>query len=155
MNESMKWVDEVRGIDSLREVARRIGTTHSTLARQINNDQLTFESAREISRAYERSVLADLIRLGHLTTEDAGVAGIERALSAASDEQLVREIANRLDVSTSSLLWDAPISDAAERAENVVRLDDHRVADSIDDERAAASPRDLDGDEGSDEHFDD
>lgn len=151
MNESMKWVDEVRGVDSLREVARRIGTTHSTLTRQIGADQLTFESVREISRAYRRPVLADLIRLGHLTTADAGVSGLERVLATATDEQLVHEIAQRLDTTASSTLWDAPVSEAFARAENVVSMADHRAA-PVDDERAVAS--EFSEDRGEDDGYD-
>lgn len=151
MNESMKWVDEVRGVDSLREVARRLGTTHSTLARQINNDQLTFESIRDIARAYRRPVLADLIRLGHLSAEDAGLEGIERALSSATDEQLVVEIGRRLEVTPASIMWDAPVSEAVERAENVTRMDDHRRTE-VDDERAVASTHSED--RGEDDGYD-
>ena len=152
MNESMRWVDEVRGVDSLREVARKIGTTHSTLARQINGDQLTFDSVREIARAYRRPVLSDLMRLNFLSAQDAGMEGVERALSAATDEQLVIEIARRLDVTPSSMLWDAPVTEAVERAENVTRLEDHRFT-PVDDERAVAS--EISDDDGSDEHYDD
>lgn len=145
MNRSMKWVDEVRGTDSLREVARRIGTTHSTLARQVNNDQLTFETVREIARAYDRPVLADLITLGHLSTEDAGIEGVERALHSATDAQLVLEVSRRLDVAPS-MLWDAPISEAVERAENVSGAGKDAIVtpfNPIGDDLTAAEANDL------------
>lgn len=119
MNLAMKWIDDLRGTDSIREVARKSGIAQPTLARQINNGQLTFESVRDVSRAYGRAVLADLITLGHLSESDAGIEGIERALSAATDEQLVVEVGKRLDVTPSSMVWDAPASEAIERAENV------------------------------------
>lgn len=121
MNESMKWIDTVRGADSIREVARKSGIPQPTLARQVNAGQLTFESTRDISRAYGRSVLADLVSVRHLTHEDVGIDGIDRALAAASDEQLVSEVARRLDIAPSSTMWDSPISQASEVSSNVVR----------------------------------
>ncbi len=151
MNESMKWIDSVRGTDSLREVARRIHTTHSTLARQVNADAVTFETVRDVSRAYRRSVLSDLILLGHLTTADAGLEGVERALQAATDAELVREVARRMDGGAASMYWDSPISEAVDRAENVARLDDHRRP-PVDDERAVAS--EFDGDYDEDDGYD-
>lgn len=147
----MKWVDEVRGTDSLREVARRIGTTHSTLARQVNNDQLTFETVREISRAYDRPVLADLITLGHLSTEDAGIEGVERALHSATDAQLVLEVSRRLDVAPS-MLWDAPISEAVSRADATVHYPEFN-REPVDDFKAVAS--ESSDDEGFDTNYDD
>lgn len=151
MNESVKWVDGVRGTDSLRAVARRAGITSAKLIRQVNDDQLTFETVREVSRAYGRSVLADLVRLGHLTESDAGVEGVERALAAATDEQLVLEVGRRLDVAPSSVLWDAPASESVERASNVVSMKDHRgpVADDF---RAVAS--EVSEDRGEDDGYD-
>lgn len=122
MNLSMKWIDEVRGNDSLRAVARRSGITSAKLIRQVNDDQLTFETVRAVSRAYERSVVSDLITIGHLTHEDAGVSGVERVLRAASDEQLVFEIGRRLDVTPASALFDSPVDEAIAKAGNVVRL---------------------------------
>ena len=149
MNKAMKWIDEVRGSDSLREVARRTNLNQATLNRQVNLDMLTFETVRDVSRAYGRSVLADLIALEHLTESDAGIEGIGRALAAATDEQLVVEIGKRLDVTPSSLLWDDPVSDAVDRAENVTRMEDHRRTE-LDDDRAVASEHSDDRGEDGD-----
>lgn len=139
MNKAMEWIDEVRGTDSLREVARRTGLNQATLNRQVNLDQLTYESVRDIARAYGRPVLADLIALGHLTESDAGIEGVERALHSATDAQLVLEVSRRLDVAPS-MLWDAPISEAVERADAVVHRPDFTREQAEDDHLAAASP---------------
>lgn len=133
----------------MSEVARRSQIPQPTLSRQINNDLLSFETVRDISRAYDRAVLADLIATGHLTTADAGIEGVERALSAATDEQLVVEIGKRLEVTPSSLLWDAPVSDAVDRAENVTRMEAHRRTE-LEDERAVASEHSDDRGEDGD-----
>lgn len=151
MNLSSKWIDGVRGTDSMSEVARRSDIPQPTLSRQVNNDQLTFETVRDVSRAYGRAVLADLMATGHLNADDAGVGTIERALASASDEQLVLEVGRRLDVTPSSMLWDAPASEAVDRASNVVSMDDHRGA-ANDDLRAVAS--EVSEDRGEDDGYD-
>lgn len=112
MNDTTKWLDSIRGADSIREVARKIGTTHATLNRQANDDSLSFELVRSISYAYKRPVLADLLATGHLAPEDIGVSTIENALHAATDEQLVLEVARRLDVSDVGTIFDKPVSEA-------------------------------------------
>lgn len=112
MNLSIQWIDEVRGNDSLRGAARKAGITSAKLIRQVNDDLLTFETVRDIARAYGRSVVSDLIRLGHLTPEDAGAEGLERVLRTASDEELVIEIARRLEVTSMGTIFDKPMSEA-------------------------------------------
>lgn len=118
----MKWIDEVRGSDSLRAAARRADITSAKLIRQVNEDHLSFETVLAVARAYSRPVLADLLRTGHLRPEDTGTSSIERALHAASDEQLVLETARRLGVADASGLFDKPLSDATEQASNVHQL---------------------------------
>lgn len=147
MNQSMKWIDEVRGTDSMRGAARRAEITAAKLIRQVNDDQLTFETVRDVSRAYGRSVLADLVTMGMLTPGDVGVEGLERALQSASDEQLVLEVGRRLDVTPSSMLFDSPVDVAVERASNVTPL--RQTAQ--DDERAVAS--ELSEDTGEDTDY--
>lgn len=135
----MKWVDEVRGTDSLREVARRARVHQATLNRQINLDQLTFEMVRDIARAYDRPVLADLIATGHLAAADAGVGDIDTALRAASDEQVVVEVGRRLGVVELSPLFDAPISEAVGRAGEIIHAP-FGVGGSTEDEPSVKQP---------------
>lgn len=144
----MKWIDDVRGTDSLREVARRVGMNQGTLNRQVNLDQLTYETVRDVSRAYGRPVLADLVHMGHLHPTDLGTSAIENALRAATEEELVVELGRRLGIS-GSVLFDAPISQAMEIAENVVGHGRFRtdVGTPEEDELAVARPRDPDSGE--------
>lgn len=116
----MKWIDEVRGADSIREVARRSGMNQATLNRQVNLDMLSFESVRDISRAYGRVMLSDLVATGFLAVDDLGVDDIENALNAATDAQLVAAVADRLGVDLS--IFDKPISEAFAEASNVTTL---------------------------------
>lgn len=116
MNDTIKWLDSVRGADSIREVSRKIGTTHATLNRQANEDSLSFEIVRSISYAYGRPVLADLVATGHLSATDIGFSAIENALHSATDEQLVLEVARRLEVTDLGTVFDKPISEAVAEA---------------------------------------
>lgn len=140
MNESIRWIDSVRGNDSLRGAARKAGITSAKLIRQVNDDLLTFETVRDISRAYQRSVVSDLIETGHLTREDAGTEGLERALRTASDEELVLEIARRLEVTDLGTIYDKPISQAVDSAERHLRA----VANESIDEHPGYTDSDFD-----------
>lgn len=150
MNETIKWLDTVRGSDSIREVARRIGTTHATLNRQANDDSLSFELVRSISYAYNRPVLADLLATGHLAEKDLGVDSIENALHSATDEQLVLEVARRLDATDIGAIYDKPISEAVADS-NVKQFPTRNVPDSVETPQrrvAKKKSRDRGGDEG-------
>lgn len=149
----MTWIDDVRGTDSMRAAARRAGVPSATLSRQVNDDLLSFEMVRAISRAYGRSVVADLVRTGHLTEADAGADGIERYLRIATDEQLVLEVASRLDAPGVGQIFDKPASDAVRDAMNVHELRPRNVSAPGEDlpEVAAESLNPL---EGTDSDFD-
>lgn len=149
MNESIRWIDEVRGNDSLRGAARKAGITSAKLIRQVNDDLLTFETVRDIARAYGRSVVADLITTGHLTRADAGAEGVELVLQTASDEDLVLEVARRMDVTSIGTIYDKPISEAVSEAK-VHQFPQRNVpAPGEDDLKVAMKKsRDPGGDEG-------
>lgn len=138
----MKWVDDVRGTDSIREVARRSGMNQATLNRQINLDQLAFESVRDISRAYERVLLSDLVATGHLAQSDIGIDDISNALNAATDAQLVAAVANRLGVDLS--IFDRPITHAFADAANVTHLRPNVPTTQQDDDDLGAVARPTD-----------
>ncbi len=104
----MKWIDEVRGTDSIREVARKARMNQGTLNRQINLDQIAFETVRAVARAYDLPVVPALIATGHLSREDVGYS--DSVLTAASDDELVEEVAKRLRRNSVSSDYDLPIS---------------------------------------------
>ncbi len=145
----MKWLDAVRGDDSVRELARRIGSTHATLYRQASGGQLTFEVVRAISREYGRSTIGDLVATGLLSASEAGADDLEIALQTATDEQLVIEIARRLEVTDLGSLFDKPVSEAVAEAK-VHQFPIRNVPAPVEDERAVAKKksRDPGGDEG-------
>lgn len=145
MNTAMKWIDEVRGTDSIREVARRAGLNQATLNRQVNLDQLTFDVVRDVSRAYARSLLADLVRTGFLAEADVAGDGIASALKAANDEQLVLEVASRLEITTIGTIYDKPVSEAVREAGELVegRFPPANV-DGVDETRRVAKKKSRD-----------
>lgn len=145
----MKWVDDVRGADSIREVARRSGINQATLNRQINLDMLAFESVRDISRAYDRVMLADLVATGHLSAADIGVDDIANALNAASDTQLVAAVANRLGVDLS--IFDKPITEAFAHA-NVHQFPTRNVPAPSEDLGEVAGQSDIRHEEDTDDY---
>jgi hypothetical protein len=143
MNESIRWIDEVRGNDSLRGAARKAGITSAKLIRQVNDDLLTFETVRDISRAYGRSVVADLISTGHLSRADAGAEGVERVLRTASDEDLVLEVARRMEVTSIGTIYDKPISEAVTEA-TIHQMPTRGNVPTPDEDRALAASDDVD-----------
>lgn len=150
----MKWIDSVRGNDSIREVARKAGINQATLSRQVNLDLLSYDVVRDVSRAYGRSVLSDLVTTGHLSHEDAGIGDIEAALHAATEEQLVAEVARRLDIPGATTLFDRPVSSAVADVTNVHQLrPSGDVSGDGQDAREAASES-IEPLEGTDADFD-
>ena len=138
----MNWIDGVRGTDSIREVARRAGLNQATLNRQVNLDAIGYDVVRDIARAYSRPVLSALVATGHLSPEDVGLGDVEAALSAATDEQLVLEVARRLDIPAASMLFDQPLSSATERAaNNVSTFPTRNVGSSAEDQDLPAAAR--------------
>lgn len=152
MNASMQWIDEVRGPDSIREVARRVGMNQGTLNRQINLDQLTFETVRDVCRAYERPLIPALIATGHITHEDAGIDRAEAALQSASEQQLVDEVGRRLGLPVPSRVYDLPISEAMGTIHQLRPADRH-VGDIEEDLAEVASEPFTLHDEDTDDNY--
>lgn len=146
----MKWVDDVRGTDSIREVARRSGINQATLNRQINLDMLSFDSVRDISRAYDRVMLADLVATGHLAPSDIGDDDIVNALDAATDAQLVAAVAHRLKVDLS--IFDRPITQAFADA-NVHQFPTRNVPAPSEDLGEVAGHTTIDHEEDTDDYI--
>ena len=94
-----EWLKAIGATESLRDIASRSGISHATLSRQITNGRFLIETSLELARAYDASPIAALVANGHLTEEEAGISGIDVALSTATDEQIVLEVGRRLGVS--------------------------------------------------------
>ncbi len=142
MNAVHAWLKATCGDDSYREIARRAGLSDSIISRQMREQgALSFEVAAGIAREYGASVLGAMLANGILSPEEAGAETVEAVLNAATDEQLVLEIARRLDVPNANPLFDAPITRAVDDAK-VTRLDTRRNVRAIEHDEAVARPRD-------------
>lgn len=133
------WLKSTCGDDSYREIARRANLSDSIISRQIREDgSLSFEVAVAIARAYDSPVLAALLANGRLAPEEIGASGVEAALRSATEEQLVIEIARRLDIPGAHDLFDKPLDEAAADA-RVTHIESRRNVRALpDDEREAA-----------------
>lgn len=149
MNNANEWLRATCGDDSFREISRRAGLSDSIISRQLSTGNISFDVSMAIAREYGTSVIAALVANGHITEKEAGIESTAAALQSATDEQLVVEVGRRLDVTSSSMTWDSPVTESIERASNVARLDDHR---NVDDHKAAAS--DTSDDQGEDNGYD-
>jgi len=150
------WLKATCGDDSYREIARRAGLSDSIISRQIRDlGALTFEVAAGIARAYDSPVLGALLANGLINLAEAGADTIEASLNSASDEQLVLEIARRLDIATGSTIFDRPIGEATERAHNVTHLHERRnVPGSDQDSQEVAFESDLPHEQDTDDLYD-
>ncbi|WP_406709327.1 hypothetical protein QEV61_04545 [Trueperella pyogenes] len=96
-----KWLKEIAGTTggalSINAIAIKAGLPQATLNRHVNAGALTAEEVISICRAYLYPVTQGLVDLGFITEEDLKLPSIQATLRDATDEQLVDEIARRLE----------------------------------------------------------
>ncbi len=107
--DKMTWWDYVQtvaGGAEQREIADRAGFDKSALTRWKNGANADPLFVVKFARAFGRPVTEALAASGLITTEESGVtvvtAGVAEALRDATNEQLLGELASRLDVSGAS-----------------------------------------------------
>ncbi|MBS1674448.1 MAG: helix-turn-helix transcriptional regulator [Actinobacteria bacterium] len=138
MTNPNEWLRTIGANESLREIASKTGVSHATLSRQINDGAFLMDTTIRIARAYNVSPVAALVANGHLTASEAGLDSVQSALELARDEQLVLEIARRLDVTELGSIYDAPLSEAVSEA-TMHEFPTHKVRDSRQDDRMVAN----------------
>lgn len=148
------WLKSTCGDDSYREIARRANLSDSIISRQIRDDgALSFEVAVAIARAYGTPVLAALLANGRVEPHEIGASSVEAVLQSATEQQLVIEIARRLDIEGAHDLFDKPIDEAVQDA-NVTHLHTRRnVPATTDDEREVAFESNIDHDADTDDLY--
>ena len=136
------WLSEIVGSDSTNEIARRSGLTVSTVHRQRASGSFSPETMAAIARAYGANVLDALIAHGVLSATDVESGFALDALRDATDEQLVNEIARRLEgvADGEGGIFDAPKPPVPLRPVNVGSDAEDETQTRYDDE-AAARPR--------------
>ncbi|MDR6867866.1 transcriptional regulator with XRE-family HTH domain [Microbacterium resistens] len=149
------WLRATCGGDSYREIARRAGLSDSIISRQIRDlGSLSFEVVVAIAREYGAPVLPALVANGLVTATEATLPSIEATLRGATEQQLVLEIARRLDIPGAHDLFDRPMSEAVEEA-TVTHLDSRRNVRALDDdEREVAFESEIDHSADTDDLYD-
>ena len=90
------WYKKTVGNDSTNMVAENAGIVPASLYRQLP-DKLSPQSVVKIARAYGVSAIEGLVALGLLDDSDIRMLEISDSLKNASSDELLREIAARLD----------------------------------------------------------
>lgn len=90
------WYKRTVGSDSTNMVAENAGIVPASLYRQLP-DKLSPQSVVKIARAYGVSAIEGLVALGLLDDGDIRMLGISDSLKNATSDELLREIAARLD----------------------------------------------------------
>ncbi|GAA2178666.1 hypothetical protein GCM10009785_02190 [Brooklawnia cerclae] len=111
---SIQWLRQVAPEAANGAIAARAGLTRSTLNRQIAQGELKPEVVVAVARAYGKPVLEGLVSCGFITEKEAALKermGLEEVLAAATDEQLLRAILDRVgaDGQVHHPLFDEPL----------------------------------------------
>ena len=126
------WYKKTVGNDSTNMVAENAGIVPASLYRQLP-DKLSPQSVVKIARAYGVSAIEGLVALGLLDDSDIRMLEISDSLKNASSDELLREIASRLDRDPS--LADQPVweGDPKDLDRYIAERDatDDEIADTI------------------------
>lgn len=110
-NETMnkhEWLEAAIAEDTVSEMALKAGMSKATAFRQFNNDlNFTAENVILIARAYHKDPVEALVAFDYLRDDERGTASLRAALKNATNDDLLTEIAARLDRDPS--LADQPV----------------------------------------------
>ena len=102
------WYAETVGDDTPNKVAENAGIVPPSLYRQLP-DRLSPQNVVKIARAYGVPAIDGLVALGLLDDTDLDKLEISDALRAASDRDLLNELARRLESRPEQTEWGQPI----------------------------------------------
>lgn len=122
------WYKRTVGSDSTNMVAENAGIVPASLYRQLP-DKLSPQSVVKIARAYGVSAIEGLVALGLLDDGDIRMLGISDSLKNATSDELLREIAARLDRDPS--LADQPVWRGDPNDLDRRQVSDDEIADTI------------------------
>ncbi len=99
-----EWLDQLVGADSYRTAAAKVGVDQSTLSRQLTRrGVISPEYVIALARAYGRRAGDELVVTGYLAPGDLEGVGIDSALRAATNRQLLEEIERRMESGAGSV----------------------------------------------------
>ena len=103
-----QWLKEAMNGETINELANKAGISSATAWRQFNNDlNFTAENVILIARAYHKDPVEALVAFDYLRDDERGTASLRAALKNATNDDLLTEIAARLDRDPS--LADQPV----------------------------------------------
>lgn len=129
-----EWFSSTIGNDTIAEVGLKAGIVKTTIWRQFNNDlNFTAENVILIARAYHKDPVEALVAFDYLREDERGAASLRAALKNATNDDLLTEIAARLDRDPS--LADRPVwqGDPKDLDRYIAERDatDDEIADTI------------------------
>lgn len=114
MSNHNKWFTETTGNASGRAAAELAGIPPATLNRQLAKGELAAEFVIAIARAYKTSPVTALVATGFITLDEVDGTSLGDALRFASDQDLVRELAHRIDDEPTH--WEGTFDDVVDRS---------------------------------------
>ena len=128
------WLKEAMNGETINELANKAGISSATAWRQFNNDlNFTAENVILIARAYHKDPVEALVAFDYLREDERGAASLRAALKNATNDDLLTEIAARLDRDPS--LADQPVwrGDPKDLDRYIAERDatDDEIADTI------------------------
>lgn len=125
-----EWFSSTIGNDTIAEVGLKAGIVKTTIWRQFNNDlNFTAENVILIARAYRKDPVEALVAFGYLRDDERGTASLRAALKNATNDDLLTEIAARLDRDPS--LADQPVWKGDPNDLDRRQVTDDEIADTI------------------------
>ena len=140
------WFKALTGSASIREAADKVGTSKSTLSRQLDRGTLSPEMVIALCRAYGKSPITGLVENGYLNDYETEGAGIPFALKKATNIQILHELTRRSDPEARILFH-------GDGREDVIDLEDYESpTDYVGGVRYAADKREPEPSEGDDDY---
>lgn len=125
-----QWLKEAMNGETINELANKAGISSATAWRQFNNDlNFTAENVILIARAYHKDPVEALVAFDYLRDDERGIASLRAALKNATNDDLLTEIAARLDRDPS--LADQPVWKGDPNDLDRRQATDDEIADTI------------------------
>lgn len=125
-----QWLKEAMNGETINELANKAGISSATAWRQFNNDlNFTAENVILIARAYHKDPVEALVAFDYLRDDERGTASLRAALKNATNDDLLTEIAARLDRDPS--LADQPVWKGDPNDLDRRQATDDEIADTI------------------------
>lgn len=113
MTEHKEWFEALTKNASGRAAADLADIAPATMNRQLARNTLSAETVIALARAYGRSPVRALLETGYLFPEEAGMPSPEELLQSLSDQQVIADVARRIDSEPAH--WSGTFDEVVER----------------------------------------